>query len=397
MFILFIYTFVLAGDTWWWLFLNRVSRRAGLSRGWHRAIAGVMGGSIFCVLLLIVARVLHLHIQVLPESVVAWLFIWHVIILPPMTVLSLFGAGIGKLFQSIKPAPDAAAISARRQFLAGAIVIIPPVAAAVLTGYAAETEDDMRIRRVELPLQNLPQALDGLTIAQMTDPHLGSFISDRKYQKIIEMTNALDADLVFQTGDLINASLSDLPDGIAMARAFKSRYGVYCCEGNHDVMMDRDAFERDTKQADINMLLDESRVIEIRGQKLRLTAPRWVGYDESSIVRAVQQLVPTPPTDIFTIMLAHHPHNFDAAARAGVPLVLSGHTHGGQLALTQNIGIGPLMYRYWSGLYRKPNSACFVSNGTGNWFPLRINAPCEIIHLTLRRAKDSQAARGTVT
>ena len=81
--------------------------------------------------------------------------------------------------------------------------------------------------------------------------------------------------------------------------------------------------------------------------------------------------------------MAHHPHAFDPAAAAGLPLVLSGHTHGGQLNLSDRVGFGPLFYRYWSGRYAKPGSRLVVSNGVGNWFPLRVRAPAEIIHLTL--------------
>jgi predicted MPP superfamily phosphohydrolase len=89
----------------------------------------------------------------------------------------------------------------------------------------------------------------------------------------------------------------------------------------------------------------------------------------------------------FPILLAHHPHAFDAAAVAGIPLTVSGHTHGGQLMLSESVGFGPLMYRYWSGLYRKPahnGASLVVSNGVGNWFPVRLRAPAEIIHLTMR-------------
>jgi hypothetical protein len=91
-------------------------------------------------------------------------------------------------------------------------------------------------------------------------------------------------------------------------------------------------------------------------------------------------------SDAFPILLAHHPHAFDPAAEAGIPLTLAGHTHGGQLMLTEHIGPGPLMYKYWSGMYRKEQSQLVVSNGVGNWFPLRINAPAEIVHITLRPA-----------
>jgi predicted MPP superfamily phosphohydrolase len=70
----------------------------------------------------------------------------------------------------------------------------------------------------------------------------------------------------------------------------------------------------------------------------------------------------------------------------GLPLTLAGHTHGGQLMLTPELGAGSAMFRYWSGIYQKNSRTVVVSNGTGNWFPVRVNAPAEIIHLTLRRA-----------
>src|SRR5699024_10478328 len=90
--------------------------------------------------------------------------------------------------------------------------------------------------------------------------------------------------------------------------------------------------------------------------------------------------------DAFSMLLAHHPHAFDVAAEAGIPLTFSGHTHGGQLNLTDMIGAGALMFKYWSGLYNRADSRLVVSNGVGNWIPLRINAPAEIVHVTLRSA-----------
>ena len=106
---------------------------------------------------------------------------------------------------------------------------------------------------------------------------------------------------------------------------------------------------------------------------------------DAGISDSMQILLPQIDPDAFAILLAHHPHAFDAAADAGIPLTLSGHTHGGQLMLSQNIGVGPMMFRYWSGIYQKAKSQLVVSNGVGNWFPLRINAPAEIAHITLQK------------
>ena len=73
--------------------------------------------------------------------------------------------------------------------------------------------------------------------------------------------------------------------------------------------------------------------------------------------------------------------------RPAFPLTLAGHTHGGQIMLTDHIGGGPIRFRYWTGLYRKGDCQLFVNNGVGNWFPLRFNAPAEIVKLTLLQKK----------
>ncbi len=92
--------------------------------------------------------------------------------------------------------------------------------------------------------------------------------------------------------------------------------------------------------------------------------------------------------DVFTIALTHHPHAFDPLAAMGVDLTLAGHTHGGQLMLTPPgfpypIGAGNLLFHYIYGKYRQGRSAMYVTSGAGNWFPLRINAPAEIVQIRL--------------
>src|SRR5579864_4998980 len=97
---------------------------------------------------------------------------------------------------------------------------------------------------------------------------------------------------------------------------------------------------------------------------------------DQAIANSMEELLQQRNPDAFPILLAHHPHAFDYAEN--IPLTLSGHTHGGQMMLTREIGFGPAMFRYWSGLYQKADRALIVSNGVGNWFPLRVQAPAEI-------------------
>jgi uncharacterized protein len=246
-----------------------------------------------------------------------------------------------------------------------------------------------RIRRMDVHVPTLPAALEGMTIAHVTDVHIGRFTGPDILPEIVEQTNALNSDLVLLTGDLIDFSLGDLSKGIELVKGLKSRHGVYMCEGNHDLFENRVKFERRVLDAGIPLLLNAESTISINNERVQVLGIRWgssLDRRDSRVDGHVRETVTLRRPDAFPILIAHHPHAFDQAAAASIPLTLTGHTHGGQFMLSDSIGAGPLMFKYWSGLYRKPNgSALVVSNGTGNWFPLRVNAPAEILHLTLRR------------
>ena len=218
--------------------------------------------------------------------------------------------------------------------------------------------------------------------------HVGRFTSGRVLREVVRVVNELRADLVLLTGDLINDAIADLDHGLDLVRSMQASHGVYLIEGNHDLIENGPEFERRMKDSGIPFLLDESVVITVRGTALQLLGLSWTRARENrdvAIAAAVRQLLNQRQPESFPILLAHHPHAFDAAAAASVPLTLAGHTHGGQLMLNEQYGFGPALFRYWSGLYTKGASKLIVSNGVGNWFPLRLRAPAELLHLTLRR------------
>ena len=228
-----------------------------------------------------------------------------------------------------------------------------------------------------------------MTIAQVSDMHVGRFTKGEVLQKTVRLVNEMRADLVLLTGDLINDALADLDTGLEIARAMEARFGLVIIEGNHDLIESPREFERRVKASGLPFLLDESTVVSVRGFPVQLLGLRWTRvYGEgrdAAIGAEVRKLLEQRTPGAFLILLAHHPHAFDAAAEAQLPLTLSGHTHGGQLMLNERLGFGPALFRYWSGLYQRGPSKLIVSNGVGNWFPLRVNAPAEIVHLTLRR------------
>ena len=279
----------------------------------------------------------------------------------------------------------------RREFLGAAAALAPPLFTIGLTGVALAQLSHFRLRRFTLSIPALPRALDGITIAHVTDTHVGRLTCGRVLREMVDTTNALRADLVLLTGDLIDYDLADLSEGIALVKAMEGRYGQWMVEGNHDLLDDGGEFERRVKAAGVPLLLDESAVTHVRGYPVQFFGLRWMtsGVGQSDRVTALQvhDVLKHRQPDAFPILLAHHPHAFDAAVKADLPLTLAGHTHGGQCMLDDHHGLGPALFRYWSGLYARGHSQLVVSNGVGNWLPIRINAPAEIVNLTLRCAE----------
>lgn len=168
----------------------------------------------------------------------------------------------------------------------------------------------------------------------------------------------------------------------------EGRYGLWMIEGNHDLLWEGREFERRVKAAGVPLLLDESAVAKVRGYPVQIFGLRWMdsGTGQRDRVTALQahNVLKQRQPEAFPILLAHHPHAFDAAVKADLPITLAGHTHGGQWMLDSQHGLGPALFRYWSGLYTRGRSQMIISNGVGNWLPIRINAPAEIVHITLR-------------
>ena len=334
----------------------------------------------------------------IPKFTISAIFIWHFI---GLGLLALIGLALipillgQKIASSIRNTPRAMTQSietlawTRREFLGFAGAMLPPVFTLSLTGIAMAQLNNVRVRRFVLPIVDLPKELEGLTIAQVSDMHVGRFTKGKVLEKTVRIVNEMRADLVLLTGDLINDALADLDTGLNLARRMESRFGLAIIEGNHDLIENPQEFESRVKASGIPFLLDESMIIDVHGIPVQLLGLSWTRVHgegrDAAIASSVRRLLEQRIADAFPILLAHHPHAFDAAADAELPLTLSGHTHGGQLMLNERAGFGPAMFRYWSGLYTRGGSKLIVSNGVGNWFPLRLNAPAEIVHLTLRR------------
>jgi hypothetical protein len=384
---------MIALDVAWWIAGVRMAKR----RKWQAVVSLFMAAQILGLLAIIGGRWLRIDgLGHLSKAIFAAVILWHFF---GLTVLLPIGIvrgcvwlvrQVGRLTGARQPTPPAEETLTRREFVGATVALAPPLFNLSLTSIALAQLNNFRVRRFTLAVPNLPRDLDGLTIAHVSDIHVGRLTSGRVLRKMVEVTNNLRCDLVLLTGDLINDALSDLAEGIALVKALESRYGQWMIEGNHDLIENGAEFERRVQDAGIPFLLNEAAVTQVRGQPVQFFGLRWRrggGAQRDEVTAGwIAELMRQRQPEAFPILLAHHPHAFDAAAAAGLPLILAGHTHGGQLMLDQQVGFGPVFFRYWSGLYTRGNSQMIVSNGVGNWFPIRINAPAEIVHLTLRRA-----------
>ena len=386
---------MVVADAAWWMVAMRLTKR----RLWRVLVTIFVAGQLAAHVSATAGIDWVSHV---PKAVFVEAMVWHYLALASgLTVLLPLGIvragvwmvrGMARVSGVRRNLPVAAPASAkslpRREFIGNCAALAPPLFSLGLTGVALGQLSQFRVRHFTLSISSLPRALDGITIAHVSDIHVGQLTSGRVLREMVNTTNALRPDLVLLTGDLINYALADLSEGIALVKAMEGRYGQWMVEGNHDLLDNGPEFERRVRAAGVPLLLDESVVATIRGYPVQVFGLRWMGGNtrERDRVTALQvrRLMKQRQPDAFPVLLAHHPHAFDAAVEADLPLTLAGHTHGGYLMLDSKHGFGPALFRYWSGLYTRGRSQMIVSNGVGNWFPIRINAPAEIVHITLR-------------
>ena len=398
---LIIFGMVLGLDVLFWWWADRRARRLPRPRAWRVSIALFVGLQLaYAISMLAIPGFRFVSHHYIPPWAMGIMYVWHLIILP-LWAIAAGAAALGRLVaaavrlmasgkaeaESSPPEEDELARPAwtRRQVLAAAAIAAPPLLTLGMTSVGVSRLSALRVREMEVTIAGLPPALDGLRIAHVTDVHVGRYTRGAQLRAIAEATNKLEADLVLMTGDLLDGSLLDLPEALDFVKMIDPRQGLAMCEGNHDLFGGADRFRQPVKAAGVGLLVGEAQSLEIRGESVRLLGTRW-SRGEERIRATVEDVLPLRDPGAFNILLAHHPHCFDYAAPAGIPLTLAGHTHGGQLMLSEHVGFGPLMFRYWTGQYARDDAKLVVSNGAGNWFPLRTAAPAEVIHLTLRQA-----------
>lgn len=220
---------------------------------------------------------------------------------------------------------------------------------------------------------NWPRDFDGLRIAHISDIHFGHLLGEARLLQAIDAVRAVNADLIAITGDLVDLSAHEAPLLFERLALLQARLGVFVVLGNHDHLDHPRQIVRGARAAGLIPLMDES--VRAGGRDGLLVA----GIDWAKSIPACGQRLRKCGMGRADLLLAHNPKAFVAAEERGIPLTLSGHTHGGQVARRANRRHNLVFtQRLSAGHYHVRESHLYVTNGVGAWFPLRVNCPPEI-------------------
>lgn len=245
-----------------------------------------------------------------------------------------------------------------------------------------------RIREVLVHIDGLPAALEGFRIVQITDVHVGPTIGRREVEQIVAAANALGADLIALTGDLVDGSVEQLSAATQPLSGLRARHGVCFVTGNHEYYSGAHAWIDELRRLGLRVLMNEHVLLQ-HGDAGVLVAGvsdySAAHFDPSHASDPQRAIAGAPPASL-RLLLAHQPRSCFAAVPLGFHLQLSGHTHGGQFLPW------PLFVRlqqpFTAGLHRLQDMWIYVSRGTGYWGPpLRLGAPPEITLLRLTVAR----------
>jgi predicted MPP superfamily phosphohydrolase len=257
-------------------------------------------------------------------------------------------------------------------------------------GGLAQAELGPNVKTINIKLKTLPKAFEQLVIAQISDVHIGPLIHERYLNHVVDQVLAMNADLIFITGDLVDGSVEQLRNLIEPLKRLKAKDGIYFCTGNHEYYSGANEWIAQLELMGIhvfknsNIILSRPQTDGTIDQLLIGGVYDWQAWKHIEAHRAdpIKAALTTEKVAC-KILLAHNPQSTDANAKADFDLQLSGHTHAGQFY--PFVFIAGLAHKYFEGLYQVNDKLqVYVNRGTGYWGPPnRLGKSSEVTKITL--------------
>ncbi|MBN8583996.1 MAG: metallophosphoesterase [Ignavibacteria bacterium] len=329
-----------------------------------------------------------------------WLLVGKVIKLPfqiPIWIAKIFKP-LRRKINSVKEKKVVKTVDlSRRKFVRYATMGISTYAFAGAT-YGMLRHDSYEIVHKNITIDNLPAELRGTTITLLSDIHAGQYMNEKEMREYADVINSLESDIVCIPGDFVNFDVRDVHMLTNAFRDVKAKHGIYGSLGNHDFFQDADYVAKAiNNESPIQVLRNEHRVISIKGKPLYMLGiddTQGSGAKMQEVLKyygAMDEYLKNNDPDFNSspkVLLCHKPYGFDTLATKEIDLILSGHTHGGQVVPLKfgnfNMSFAATVSKYIEGIYKIGKSNMYVSRGIGSvGLPIRINCPPEITKITL--------------
>ena len=392
---------------WWWIGRFSDARwRVGLHAGLIAAVVAVFVALLDPLLGHAVSR------SGLGKDLVTLTRLWVIASVFALIAVESVGAieWIANAAARLRSGPGATALqfdSSRRTFFRYAATLAGSVPFLAATYGFASTRLRYTIHRVDVPIANLPKGLDGLRIAQLSDIHIGDYMTPDEIARAVEMANDLQPDISVVTGDFVSTMGDPLDACITELSRLRAPLGVWGCNGNHEIYAGvEDEADRLFHQKGMRLLRARNAIVEHNGAAFNLIGVDYQrdhmvsGERPGPMLAEIEHLI---RRDMPNILLSHNPNSFHRAAELGIELSLAGHTHGGQVRfeiVDHSVNPARLITPFVAGLYHLPmanghapatpvngsqRAALYVNRGLGTiGFPVRLGVPPEITLVTLR-------------
>lgn len=341
-----------------------------LSRGWNVFV------KISYIFLLLSFPLIHFIARTLSGPLIRTInygsSVWMGVVLYLFLFIFLFD--VVTVFSRLFAAPISLAPQTKALLIASMTILI--------TGYGLFEAGSIGITRLPVAIANLPKNLAGFKIVQISDVHMGLTINGGFLDKIAQMTNALDPDLIVITGDLLDEQAFHIEAIVEPLKKLKSRHGIFAVTGNHEYLAGIHRAVSFIEKAGITLLRNRWTTVAGGLQLLGRDDPAgkyFTGVNRPPLTEIMKGLNPNQPI----IFLNHTPDTtLEELEKHGIQLQFSGHTHQGQLWPFNYIV--KLFFKTYYGLFKNDQATIYVSRGIGTWGPpMRVLAPPEITLITL--------------